>query len=389
MSDFTGLTQIYSNSCSLPRIFDPVLLMKYIAFLALAAAFFGCSDRGNQSNPQQKPLMEAVYASGFVVSKDEYQLFAQAEGYIIEIVAPEGTDVKKGDVVFLLESQQQNARYRMAKEAYDMASYNYRNGSPVLNELEAAVRSAGTKAHYDSTNLVRYTNLLKQNAAPRAEYDRIKLQFENSQNDLLLYRSRFEKVKSQLFLELKNAENQWKIASEESGRYSVRSEIKGRVYKTLKEKGELVRRSEAVAVIGSGDSFYLRLSVDEMDIRKVNDGQAVFVKIDAFADQVFEATVSKVHPLVDSREQSLRVDADFTKPLAGGFSGLAVEANIVIQKKERALVIPKNLLLTGDSVFIRTKEGNRKVKIKKGIETLDEVEVLEGLTAENVLLVSK
>ncbi len=320
-------------------------------------------------------------------AKDEYQAFAQAEGYIVETVAPEGTEVKKGDAIFILESQQQNARYQMAKEAFDMASNNYRNGSPVLNELEAAVRSATTKVQYDSTNLVRYNNLLKQNATPRADYDRIRLLFENSKNDLLLYRSRYDKVKNQLFLELKNAENQWKIASEESERYSVRSEINGRVYKTLKEKGELARRNEAVAVIGSGNAFYLKLSVDEMDIRKVKAGQEVFVKIDAFADQVFQAVVSKVHPLVDSREQSLRVDADFTKPLVGGFSGLAVEANIVIQKKERALVIPKNLLLSGDSVFIQTKDGKRKVKIKKGIETLDEVEVLEGLTAENVLLV--
>src|SRR6267154_5094725 len=166
------------------RILGQDLVMKYILLLALAGAFLGCGNRSNHSNPELKPLMEAVYASGFVVSKNEYQVFAQAEGYVVETVAPEGTDVKKGDVIFNLESQQQNARYRMAKEAYDMASNNYRNGSPVLNELEAAVRSAGTKAHYDSTNLVRYTNLLKQNAAPRAEYDRIKLQFENSQNDL-------------------------------------------------------------------------------------------------------------------------------------------------------------------------------------------------------------
>jgi len=84
-----------------------------------------------------------------------------------------------------------------------MASNNYRIGSPVLNELEAAVRNAGTKAHYDSTNLVRYTNLLKQNASPRAEYDRIKLQFENLKMIYCSYRSRFEKVKGQLFLELK------------------------------------------------------------------------------------------------------------------------------------------------------------------------------------------
>ena len=225
--------------------------MKKILFLVLAGAFFACGDRTNQSNPTQKPLMEAVYASGFVVSKNEYQVYAQAEGYIVETVALEGTEVKKGDVIFILESQQQDARYRMAKEAYDMASNNSRNGSPVLSELEAAVRSARTKAQYDSTNLVRYNNLLKQNATSRADYDRIKLLFENSKNDLLLYRSRYDKLKNQLFLELKNAENQWKIASEESGHYSVRSEINGRVYKTLKEKGELVRRNEAVAIIGS------------------------------------------------------------------------------------------------------------------------------------------
>src|SRR4029077_6617699 len=114
----------------------------------------------------------------------------------------------------------------------------------------------------------------------------------------------------------------------------------------------------------------------EMDIRKVKEGQEVWVKIDAFADQTFHATVTKVHPLVDSRQQSVRVDADFKEPLVRGFSGLAVEANIVIQKKEKALVIPKSVLLTGDSVLIETKDGKKKVKIKKGIETLDEVEVL-------------
>lgn len=348
-----------------------------------------CGGSGDYKNPEVKPLLEAVYASGFVVSKNEYQVFAQAEGYVTEIVALEGATVKKGDVIFIIESQQQNARYRIAKEAYDMASQNDQNGSPVLNEAEAAVRSATTKMRYDSVNLVRYDNLLKQNATPRAEYDRIKLTFENAKNDLLLQRSRYRKVKNQLFLELKNAENQWKISSEESGRYSVRSDVDGRVYRILKEKGELARRNEAVAVLGSKDSFYLQLSVDEMDIRKVKEGQEVWVKIDAFADQTFHAGVTNVHPLVDSRQQSLRVDADFTEPLQRGFSGLAVEANIVIQKKDKALVIPKSALLEGDSVMIDGKQGKQKVKIRKGIETLDEIEVLEGLDAESRFLTKR
>jgi HlyD family secretion protein len=351
--------------------------------LALVQA---CSSGQNDKKPELKPLIEAVYASGYVISKDEYQVFAQAEGYVVDILAKEGTDVKKGDVIFVIESQQQTARYLIAREAYEMASTNYKQGSPVLSELEAAVASARTKVQYDSVNLARYTNLLKLNATTRADYDRFKLTYENSRNDLALQISRFEKGKNQVFLEFQNAENQWKISSEESGRYAIRSEVDGRVYKTLKEKGELVRRNEAVATIGSKDLFYMQLSVDEMDIRKVREGQQVWVKIDAFGDKVFQAVVSEVHPLVNSRDQSLRVDADFITALPRGFSGLAVEANIVIRKKDKALVIPKSILLPGDSVRVKTNEGDRKVKITKGIETLDEVEVLDGLTEQSVLL---
>ncbi len=349
----------------------------------------GCGRRDAGVKPVQKQLTEAVYASGYVVSKDEYQVFAQAEGYVVEVLAPDGTEVHKGDVIFTLESQQQNARYRIAKEAYDMASQNYRNGSPVLNELVAAIQSSRTKLKFDSTNAIRYANLFQQNATSQAEYDRIKLQAENSRNELLLNQSRYDKVRDQLQLEVRNAENQLKIASEESGRYSVRSDIDGRVYKTLKEKGELVRRNEAVAIVGSGNAFYLRLSVDEVDIRKVLRGQEVFVKIDAFEDQVFRAKVTTVHPLVDAREQSLRVDAEFEKPLEHGYSGLAVEANIVIQQKQSTLVIPKSYVLPGDSVWIRADGKDKKVKITRGIETLDEVEVINGLAADNILLANR
>jgi HlyD family secretion protein len=362
--------------------------MKKLLFAALILGQ-ACGRNKDLKKPSVKPLMEAVYASGYVVSKDEYQVYAQAEGYVVDIVVQDGADVKKGDVIFIIESQQQNARYRIAREAYDMATTNNSQGSPVLNELKAAVASARTKAQYDSVNLVRYTNLLKLNATTNAEYDRIRLAYENSKNDLTLQVSRYEKGKNQVALDLKNAENQWKISSEESGRYSIRSDMDGRVYKTLKEKGELVRRSEAVATIGSKDSFYVQLSVDELDIQKVKEGQEVLVKIDAFADQVFHAAITQVHPLVDSREQSVRVDADFISPLLHGFSGLAVEANIVIRKKDKALVISKSNLLPGDSVLVHTANGNKKIKITRGIETLDEVEVASGLSAESELLVKK
>jgi hypothetical protein len=39
--------------------------------------------------------------------------------------------------------------------------------------------------------------------------------------------------------------------------------------------------------------------------------------------------------------------------------------------------------------MISTDQGDRKVKIRKGIETMEEVEILEGLTAESELAVKK
>jgi len=81
--------------------------------------------------------MEAIYASGFAVARDEYQVFAQAEGYLSAKLVMDGDTVRRGDPLFIIEADQQSARYRIARENYDMASANYRKGSPVLSELTA------------------------------------------------------------------------------------------------------------------------------------------------------------------------------------------------------------------------------------------------------------
>ena len=75
-----------------------------------------CQNNQELLKPQVKPLIEAVYASGFVVSKDEYEVYSQAEGYLSEKLVADGEDVKQGDPLFIIESDQQSSRYQLAKE---------------------------------------------------------------------------------------------------------------------------------------------------------------------------------------------------------------------------------------------------------------------------------
>jgi HlyD family secretion protein len=361
-------------------------IINTLLFAAAVITLSSCGSKGAGIKPSVKPLIEAVYASGFVVSRDEYEIFPQVEGYVAEKLVEEGDAVKKGEPLYIIESGQQSARYSIAKETYDLAVKNFRESSPVLQELKVARESAKTKLEFDSANFVRYSNLLKKNATSHGEYDRIKLLYENSKNEYLLQNSRYAKTYNQLALEYQNAKSQLSIAGDESGRYTVRSEVDGLVFMTAKEKGELIRRNETIAIVGKKDSYYLQLDIDELDIQRVKVGQEVLVKIDAYPGKVFKAEIEKVFPMVDRRQQSVRADAKLKETLPGWFSGLALEANIIIKQKDQALVIPKNKLLPGDSVNIQTDDGPRKVKVTRGAETLDEVEIVEGLDTNKLLV---
>lgn len=355
-------------------------------FLIATLLLCGCSRDNDSTKPVVKPLMEAVYASGFVVAKDQYEVFAQSEGYVNEKLVNDGDQVKKGDPLYIIASEQQTARAKLARESYDLAFKNFQDNSPVLRELRAALETASTKKKFDSTNFVRYQNLLSKNATSQSEFDRMKLTFENSTNDYLLQRSRYEKTKNQLHLELQNAKSQLAIAADESGRYVVRSEMDGLVFMTNKGKGELIRRNEVIAVLGRKEAFVLELDIDELDVQRVKVGQPVLVKIDAYPKTIFKAKVTKVYPWVDRRQQSLKADAILEQDLPGLFSGLALEANIIIREKQDALVIPKSKLLKGDSVVIKTDDGEKTVKVTTGIETLDEIEIIEGVDSSNFIV---
>jgi HlyD family secretion protein len=49
----------------------------------------------------------------------------------------------------------------------------------------------------------------------------------------------------------------------------LKSEVNGRIYALLKEKGEMVNAQTPLAVLGSADEFVLEMQVDEYDIVKV------------------------------------------------------------------------------------------------------------------------
>jgi hypothetical protein len=109
--------------------------------------------------------------------------------------------------------------------------------------------------------------------------------------------------------------------------------------------------------------------------------------MDAFPGKIFKAHISKVYPLLNRVEQSFRADAVLEEPLPVRMYGLNVEANIITAESRKVLAIPKAALLKGDSVAIKENGKTRRIKIAKGIEDEQYLEVLSGLTSASTIII--
>jgi multidrug resistance efflux pump len=226
-------------------------------------------------------------------------------------------------------------------------------------------------------------------AVTRAQFDQAALAYEVSGNDLKSAREAYNRTKDQLRVELKNAQSNVATSGLDYSNYTIKSMIDGIVYDTYKDLGEAVRRTELVALVGEKGAKILELSVDQSDIGKIKVGQEVVVKMDVSGAKVFNAKVSKIYPNMNQNDQSFKVEAEFTENYDLNFVHASVEANIIIAKKDNALIIPKNVVQANDEVEIKGTGMNNMVKIKKGLENLEFVEVTEGVKEGDEIVMPK
>lgn len=354
-------------------------LLSFVFLVALAAVLVTACNKTKTVHPVRKAITEAVYASGYIVPKNEYKVFALSDGYIVAKYKDDGDSVRKGEAIYKVQNDAFAARLSATSSAYELAKRNSEEGAPVLMDLMNKVRSAEAKAKNDSINLQRNKNMLDANAITKAQYDQAALSFEVSSNDLRSAREQYQRSKEQLQVDLKNAQSTMASSGNDLANYTVTSMIDGELYETDKELGEAVRRNDVVALIGEKGHKILQLSVDQQDIQKIDTGLEVVVKMDVTGDKVYKARVSKIYPNMNQNDQSFKVEAEFEENYQFNFIHSSVEANIIIGHKDNALLIPRDAILGENDVELKSLGMNKRIKIKKGLETLEFVEVLDGL----------
>jgi HlyD family secretion protein len=352
-----------------------------LQFFAIFLLFTACKSKQEKINPIEEKITEAVYASGIVKSKNQYQVYSSVNGLITEVLVTEGTLVNKGDALIRLTNTSAKLNVDNAQLAanYAAASAN----SEKLSELKISIEQSKNKLDNDQLLLERQQNLWAQQIGSRNELEQRELAYKNALKTYEAAKLRYSELKKQIDFQEKQAQKNVQLATSLANDFTIKSEVAGKVYTVLKEKGEMVNTQTAVALIGDATAFILELQIDEYDITKIKAGQKVILSMDSYKGQTFEATVTKVNPIMNERTKSFTVEATFIQMPPTLYPNLTCEANIVIQQKEKVMTIPRNYLLPNDYVLL---ENNEKRKVTTGLKDYQKVEILNGLTIKDVLL---
>ncbi|PRX57247.1 efflux RND transporter periplasmic adaptor subunit [Flagellimonas meridianipacifica] len=360
------------------RTISKYYLVCFISFLSVV----GCTKKDQKTYPQKVPLTESVYASATIQPDSLYEAYSSVSGILDYNLVEEGETVRKDQAIVQIGNLETEMNKRNVQLSLRLARDNYEGEAAILREIQDEIKTALLQLKNDSINYFRQKNLWEQNIGSKIEFDNRQLAYDLSQNTLRLLKRKYERTQNELSTQVMQAENDVKAAQKISKDFTIASKIDGTVYALYKNPGEIVSTNEPVAAVGHSNRFLIELLVDEVDIVKLDIGQKTWILLDAYGNQVFEAKLSKIYPKKDERSQTFKVEATFLVPPKKLYPGLSGEANIVIAEKDETLTIMKEYLIDGSRVL--TDEGEMPVKI--GIQSLDKVEILDGIDENTVIL---
>jgi len=357
--------------------------LKYIFLLSLIL-FSTCQSKQDTISPVKQSITESVYASGVVVSENQYQVFATVSGIVDEVFVDEGVPVKIGSPILSIANSTQQLMADNAKLSAEFNALNFNRGK--LDEAKLFADLTKSKMDNDASMLERQKNLWSQNIGTKVELEQRELAFKNSKNNYESAKETLKELERQLNYLSKQAQNNLLISNKNTGDYLLKSKINGQVYQMNLTKGEIVTPQIPIAIIGSDKKFLLEMQVDEYDIVAIRLGMPVLVVLNSYRDSVFNAVISKINPIMNVQSKTFMIEAEFVQPPSVLYPNISFEANVVINTKKSALLIPRNYLLNDSTVV--NKSGKRLI-VKTGLKDYQMVEILSGIDTNEELILPK
>lgn len=347
----------------------------------LLASLVSCSSKEETLVVATGPVTESVYAAGVVKATGQYEVYPATGGIIEKVLVKAGDYVKKGDPLMVITHETASLN---SENARLNAMYNsFSSSTGRLAQLQVAIETARLRKDNDSSLFQRQYYLWEKGIGSGNELDQRQLAAQNSRKAYEKAQLEYRELERQVRFTEKQSRRNADISTSMERDYIVKSACDGRVYNILKEKGEMASPQYPVATIGHAGDFELELQVDENDVVGLKPRQKVLITFESYRSQVFEGYIRSIDPIMNERSRSFKVLAGLVTSPPLLYPNLTLDANIILQQKRSALLVPRSWLIADSMVLL---PHNRQKTVVTGLRDYQMVEIVSGLNAGDIIV---
>ena len=278
-----------------------------------------------------------------------------------------------------------------------------------------ALRRAKISLDDAERHLGRTAFLLEEGLVPASQHEDAQRQRQSRTLDVEEAEREFAAVKARgggkarrvARLEARTAEERLRAQEEKLDRARIGAPIagvvmaaEGRTAKPL-TKGRAVGQGELMLSIADLERLSVVTSVDEADVRKVEAGQRAWITGPGFPGLRVEGAVTRISSQADSRarrggapqfEVVVALDRLDAKARDRLRVGMSAHVTIVVHHRPAALMVPIDAVEHGGGqawLRVLADDGAERRAVRLGLTTLDSVEVVQGLSPGDEVVLAR
>ena len=347
---------------------------------------------------QSAPLVRTLQFSARVATLSRVDVGSTVTGRVAQVRVMEGTQVRQGDVLVQLESDELRAALAQAVAAERQAKARLEGlRSTGRTAAQAARAQADASLQAASASLARVQQLVAEGFYSPAQLDEARRAVDVARAQQLSAQAQLQAT-ADAGTEVAQAQAQLALAQAATVAAQARlaqatlvAPADARVLVREVEPGQIVQPGKALFSLALAGPTQLVAQVDERFLEQLQLGQPAWVVADAFAGQRFAARVLSIAPAVDAQRGAIEVKFSIEQAPAFLREDMTLSVEVETARRERTLVLPQAALrgpAGGDQASVLVlQDGRAQVRnVRLGLRTLDAVEVLGGLKESDTVL---
>ena len=332
-----------------------------------------------------------IRISGRVQPMTTIQLSPQEGGIVEKILIEEGSPVKAGDAILILNNdnldlQILNSEAELAEKENILRNTQIQMEQQKLdvrqNVLEYGMQVDRLRRAYEQQKALYDEKLIAKEEYLKAEEDyklakqKYDLMAERSKQDSLYRGTQIDRMEESL----ENMQLNMSMIRRRKSNLIVKAPIDGELGLLDVVLGQSIASGTKIGQINSVGTYKVEAQIDEHYIDRVVDGlEATFER----QGETYSTVIRKVYPEV--RDGKFKADFKFDGEQPDNIrSGQTYYLNLQLGQPEEAVIIPRGTFYQktgGKWIYVVNKDGNKAVKreIRIGRQNPQYYEVLEGL----------